>query len=450
MTKSLLTQPAPVARREPGTTLATVNRRGLHMTLVPVARHELGTTLAPVNRRGLHTTLVPVARHELGTTLATVNVIVPCYNYGHLLEGCLASVLSQEGVEVRLLVIDDCSTDGSAEVGRRLAERDERIEFRPHPENMGLIATANEGLEWATGDYVVLLSADDLLVPGALRRAVDVMAKHPNVGMVYGKTLLAAEGRPLPKPSGSWRSTKVWPGADWLGIRCRSTYNCISSPEVVVRGSIQRAVGRYDPACHHASDLNMWLRIAAVADIAYVRGVPQAVYRVHSDSMLRSQTSTMVDLRERRVAFDSFFAACPAYNRPDRSRSDRLWPSSLRPSRLWTVRLRSGGRQSEPERRQAERLQTTVARTLARQALWRASRAVDQGAADGDGVVEELKGFALDVYPDAHHLREWRGLHLRQWIGAGRSLGFPPFIATGVAHRLRSHAIRMRWRLRGI
>ncbi|MGH2853452.1 MAG: glycosyltransferase family A protein [Solirubrobacteraceae bacterium] len=353
------------------------------------------------------------ARRESGTALATVSVIVPCYNYGHLLEGCLASVLSQEGVDVRLLVIDDCSTDDSAEVGRRLAERDERVEFRPHVDNMGLIATANEGLEWAAGEYVVLLSADDLLVPGSLRRATGVMATHPNVGMVYGKTLLAAEGRPLPEPSGRWRATKVWSGADWARIRCRSTYNCISSPEVVVRGSVQRAVGGYDPICHHSSDLNMWLRIAAVADVAYVRGVPQAVYRVHSDSMLRSQaTSTMVDLRERRMAFDSFFASC----------AEHLV--------------------------QPDRLRGLAARTLARQALWRASRAVDGGAADG--VVEELSGFALDVYPHARRLREWRGLRLRQWIGAGRSLAFLPFIATGAAHRLRSHAIRMRWRLRGV
>jgi glycosyltransferase involved in cell wall biosynthesis len=400
----------------------------------------------------------PVTRREPGPKLASVSVIVPCYNYGHLLEGCLESVLSQEGVDVRLLVIDDCSTDDSAGVGRRLAARDERVEFRPHVENRGLIATANEGLEWATGEYVVLLSADDLLVPGSLRRAVDIMVKHPNVGMVYGKTLLAQEGRPLPTPSGSWRSTKVWSGADWLRIRCRSTYNCISSPEVVVRGTVQRAVGGYDPACHHASDLNMWLRIAAVADIAYVRGVPQAIYRVHSDSMLRSSTNTMVDLCERRVAFDSFFAACPTYRRsnrlwPTRLWSDqlwsgRLWPARPRSGRLWSARLRAD--QPQTDQRWSARLQTTVARTLARQALWRASRAVDRGAADGDGVVEELKGFALDVYPDAPRLREWRGLRLRQWIGAGRSLGFPPFIATGAAHRLRSHAIRMRWRLRGI
>jgi hypothetical protein len=376
-------------------------------------------------------------------TLPTVSVIVPCFNYGHLLEGCLASVLSQEGVAVRVLVIDDRSTDDSAEVARRLAARDERVEFRSHHENMGLIATANEGLQWAPGEYVVLLSADDLLVPGSLRRATEVMAEHPHVGMVYGKTLLAPEGRPLPTATGRWRTTKVWSGARWIRIRCRSTYNCISSPEVVVRNSVQRAVGGYDPACHHTSDLNMWLRIAALADIAYIRGVPQAVYRVHCDSMLRSRASDILDLRERRVAFESFLAApCPAQvERADglpstRWESRRLWSGGV-----WPGRVRSG-------ELPIARLRTVVTRTLARQALWRASRLVDRGAPDAE--VRELRAFALDVYPAAPRLREWRGLALRQWIGAGRSLRFPPFIATGAAHRLRSHAIRMRWRLRGI
>jgi hypothetical protein len=365
----------------------------------------------------------------------TVSVIVPCFNYGHLLEGCLESVLSQEGVDVRVLVIDDRSGDDSAAVARLLAARDDRVEIRAHTQNAGLIATANEGLEWASGQYVVLLSADDLLVPGCLRRATEVMTERPNVGMVYGKTIQAIEGRPVPPPCGRWRATKVWLGADWVRIRCRSTYNCISSPEVVVRNSVQRAVGGYDPACHHASDLNMWLRIAAVADIAYIRGVPQAIYRVHSDSMLRSNTSEIVDLRERRVAFDSFFAACPpqigSAGRAGRPRLGALRSHPPRAGRLAT-----------------RRLQRTVARTLARQALWRASRAVDRGEAEE--TAGELSAFALDVYPDARRLREWRGYRLRRWIGAGRSRGFLPFLATGAAHRLRSRAIYMRWRLKGI
>src|SRR5262249_41041608 len=158
-------------------------------------------------------------------------------------------------------------------------------------------------------------SADDLLVPGSLRRATEIMGKHPNVGMVYGKTLFTAEDMSPSRPAGRWRGTKIWSGTDWLRIRCRSTYNCISSPAVVVRRSVQGAVGHYDPVCHHTSDFNMWLRIAAIADVAYVRGVPQAIYRVHSDSMLRSQASTMLDLRERRAAFDSFFAAGPSRTR---------------------------------------------------------------------------------------------------------------------------------------
>jgi GT2 family glycosyltransferase len=346
------------------------------------------------------------------STLSTVSVIVPCFNYGHFLEGCLKSVLDQEGVEVSVLVIDDCSTDDSADVGRRLAAQDDRIEFRAHRENVGLIPTANEGLEWAQSDYVVLLSADDLLVPGCLYRASAVMTKHANVGLVYGRSLFAHEGRPLPEFAGKWRRTKVWSGTDWIRLRCRSGHSCISSPEAVVRNSIQRAIGGYDQACFHTSDLNMWLRIAAVSDVAHIRGAPQAIYRIHSGSMLRSREGSMIDLHERRSAFDSFFAACAS------------------------------------ELEQPDRLHALASRTLARQALWRASRAVDRGVEQE--LVEELTDFALDTYPESRHLREWRGLRLRQWIGAGRSILFPPFIITGAAHRLRHHANWKRLRFRGI
>jgi hypothetical protein len=346
----------------------------------------------------------------------TVSVIVPCFRYASVLAGCVDSVLAQEDVDVRILVIDDASPDDTPEVAGRLASRDARVEYRRHVENAGLIATANEGLEWADRDYVVLLSADDLLVPGALRRATQVLDAAPEVGMVYGRPLLAPAGRPLPLPSGRWRATDMWPGEEWIRRRCRTAYNCISSPEVVVRTSVQRAVGGYDARCFHTSDLNMWLRIAAVSDIAYVRGVPQAIYRVHPGSMLRSQAGPLVDLSERRAAFDAFFGACA------------------------------------PRLEDPEQLRAIVGRALARQALWRASRAFDTGRVQGDGAlpVEELVAFALDVCPDTRRLREWRGLQVRRSIGAGRSGWFPPFVATGSAHRVRSHADRLRMKARGI
>jgi hypothetical protein len=124
----------------------------------------------------------------------------------------------------------------------------------------------------------------------------------------------------------------------------------------------------------------------------------------------------MVDLSERREAFEGFFAAC-ANTLAD-----------------------------------AERLRAMTARALARQALWKASRAVDRGRIAGPDAqpVEELVAFAHDVYPQSRRLPEWHGLRLRRWIGAGRSRWFVPFVATGAVHKLRFRFERRRMRRRGI
>lgn len=347
----------------------------------------------------------------------SVGVIVPCYRYADVLEGCVTSILGQDGVDARVLVIDDCSPDDTPAVGARLVASDERVQVRRHPENKGLIATANEGLSWAADcDYTVLISADDLLVPGALRRATSVMERYPRVGMVYGHAPYAYVGRPLPQPRGRWRGTQIWRGEDWIRSVCRRGHNCISSPEVVVRTSVQQAAGDYDPACYHTSDLNMWLRVAAIADIAYIRGAAQAIYRVNPEGMLRRDSSDMLHLRNRQAAFDRFFEHCA------------------------------------PLLDDASGLHAMARRQLARQALWRASRAYDRNLVEGPDAlpVSELVAFAFEVCPEAGRLPEWHGLQLRRRLGAGRSRWFLPFVATGAAHRTRGHVSRLRWRTRGV
>src|ERR1700754_2370869 len=103
--------------------------------------------------------------------MSTVDVVIPCYNYARYLRGCVSSALDQPGVDVRVLVIDDASSDETASVGRDLARSDGRVTFRRHESNKGHIATYNEGLiGWSTADYTALLSADDLLAPGSLGR----------------------------------------------------------------------------------------------------------------------------------------------------------------------------------------------------------------------------------------------------------------------------------------
>lgn len=354
------------------------------------------------------------------SAMPLVKVIVPCYDYAEHLSGCVQSILSQEEVEVRVLVLDDCSPDDTPAVAADLVREDERVSYERNEQNLGLIRTVNKGLEWAEdGDYVVVLSADDLLAPGALGRATSVMESHPEVGLTYGRAMHFESDRPLPQLDARWRGTKIWRGEEWIEKRCRMGHNCIASPEAVVRTSVQRQVGSYDLPSHHASELNMWLRIAAVADVAYVQGAAQALYRIHTNSMLRTMLASdgaMTDVATRRTAFESFFAAAGT------------------------------------DLREAERLRDLARRALAKQALWRASRAYDRGRLDNaEGVpAEEWIAFALQTYPEAKRLNEWRGLRLRQKIGAGRTLLFPPFLATGATQRLRSNYYRRRLHTRGI
>jgi Glycosyl transferase family 2 len=237
-----------------------------------------------------------------------VTVVIPCYNYGHFLPGAVASALDQRGVDVEVIIVDDASSDGSADVARELADRDPRVRLIAHPANMRHILTYNDGLAEATGDYVVLLSADDLLTRNSLTQAVALMERHPEVGLVYGRVIVFDEIIPRVEDAeaSSW---VLWEGRDWASRLFGYGVNVIKSPEAIVRGNVLRRVGLYDPDHPHAGDLQMWLRIAAVSDVGYLSGSVQALYRQHDQNMHSSVFATdraqgmITDLQHRLDAF---------------------------------------------------------------------------------------------------------------------------------------------------
>lgn len=244
---------------------------------------------------------------EGSRVVASVSVIVPCYNYGRYLPGCVASILSQDGVIVDVRILDDSSADGSGEIASAIAEQDSRVSVTRHEVNRGHIATYNEGLGQAKGDYVVLLSADDLLTPGALARATSVMEAYPSVGLVYGHPMSFC-GLDVPCARVRVRSWSVWRGDEWIAAQCRRGLSCIYSPEVVVRTRVQAAVGGYTAELPHTADLEMWLRIAGVSDVGRVNGPTQALRRLHETSMMHTRFGSIADdIRERKRAYERFF-----------------------------------------------------------------------------------------------------------------------------------------------
>jgi glycosyltransferase involved in cell wall biosynthesis len=338
----------------------------------------------------------------------TVSVVVPCYRYGRFLPESVGSVLDQPGVDVRVLVIDDASPDDSFDVARRLAATDPRVTARRHEVNRGHIATYNEGLlDWADGDYSVLLSADDVLAPGALGRAVAVLEAHPQVGFVYGHAVNWRDDRPRRPARTRPTGVTVWPGREWLGVVCRLGHTVVTSPEVVVRTSLQQRVGGYLPELPHTADVEMWMRLAAHGDVAYVRGVDQAYYRIHASNMTIERVP-LVDLDQRRAAFRAFF--------------DTYGDSVAESAAL---------------RRRAER-------KIAREALWRACRAYERRRLDTTPVAE-LERLALETYPGARRLPEYWGLRWRRAVGGRVAPWLQPFLLAAPYHRLRNWWWWRRW-----
>jgi len=236
-----------------------------------------------------------------------VTVVVPCYNYGHFLPGCVESIVSQPGVETDVLIIDDASTDNSAQVAAELADRISQVRLVAHEVNRGHIATYNEGLATVDSDYVVLLSADDLLAPGALGRATGLMEANPSVGLTYGNPQLFLD-EPEQRRS-RFYNWSVWQGEHWIEAQFKRGLSIIYSAEAVVRTSVHHAVGYYRPELPHSGDLEMWLRIAAISDVGRVNGPDQAYRREHPASMMHTYYANAVeDLRRREDAYDSFLA----------------------------------------------------------------------------------------------------------------------------------------------
>ncbi len=329
---------------------------------------------------------------------ASVSVVIPCYNYGRYLRDCVHSVLSQEGADVHVLVIDDCSPDGSAETARTLAGEHDRVEVLVHEVNRGHIATYNDGLAWASGEFTLLLSADDLLVPGALARATSILQDRPDVGFVYGRAVRFADGGDLPAASLKTGSAVIWKGTEWAQTRCRIARAGIVTPEVLVRTDVQRKAGGYRTELPHSGDLEMWLRLALLANVAYI-DADQAYYRVHAASMSRTQyNSVVVDARERLRAYDSAFS---------NDESD------------------------------GQRLGELARKGLAAEVIWGVCRAYDRGDADPE-VVQTLIDFAFEIHPAAAALPEYRRLQLRRRLGTGRAPTLVPLWIPDLAlHRIR-------------
>lgn len=226
--------------------------------------------------------------------LPLVSIVTPSFNQKRFLEAAMLSVLEQDYPRVEYIVIDGNSTDGSRELIDAYASR--LAHGRSEPDS-GQTDAINKGFALARGDVLAWLNSDDVLFPGTLRKAVDYLTAHPEIGMVYGGAdYIDSEGHRLGR----------FPAAPTDYRRLRQGYVHIPQQSAFFRASLWRMAGPLDTTIDFAMDYDLWLRIAAVSPIAYVPGAWSG-FRLHAGA------KTLKD-------------------------ADRCWPDMIR------IHFRDGGR----------------------------------------------------------------------------------------------------------
>lgn len=243
--------------------------------------------------------------------MPTVDVAVPCYNYAHFLRDAVESILAQSHRDLRVLIIDNGSTDASGAVARQLAAEDERVSVRALPRNIGPHGCYNAAVDWASAPYFFLLDADDLLIPGSLERGVAVMEQNAGLAFCFSTELfMGLNGDPYTRPAftprdPAWRITN---GADFIRERCRDPRNVVGAPTVLRRTAVQKRIGHYRPALPFTDDFEMWLRLATAGNVAQA-DTPQGIRRVHGAQASEAYREVPArDFLAIVAAFESFFA----------------------------------------------------------------------------------------------------------------------------------------------
>jgi glycosyltransferase involved in cell wall biosynthesis len=213
-----------------------------------------------------------------------VSVFIPVYNAEPFVAQAIESVLAQTYQHYELIVVNDGSTDGTAEVIARYQDH-HRVRIHHNPTNLGMAPNWNVGLRLAQGDLVAKLDADDFYEPNFLEEIVPVFQKHPAVGLVFsGVNLIHGNDRITQER----RYLTSWVGSGRKFLRQLLQACVIRSPTVCVRRVCYEYLGGFLPEMKLHADWEMWVRIAAHYDVGYI-AKHLALYRLPYGDSCTSQ-----------------------------------------------------------------------------------------------------------------------------------------------------------------
>ena len=208
-----------------------------------------------------------------------VSICIPTHNMGRYVGEAIASVLQQDWSDFELTVCDDASTDETAAIVNLV--HDPRVRYRRFEDRAGQAGSFNRCLESASGEYLTLLHADDLLLPGFVSDRVSRLRARPDSAFVFGAVrVIDAEGRPI-GVNAPWPGDRSFASREILQELLRACVVC--PPSVMVRRRNAQSAGPFRQDLSWGHDWEWTIRLAATGGASYA-AEPAAAYRVHDGS----------------------------------------------------------------------------------------------------------------------------------------------------------------------
>ena len=214
-------------------------------------------------------TMEPVSR-------PLVSVIIPTYNMEQHIAETLNSVQSQTLESWEAIVVDDCSTDLTAQIVSNFVEQDPRIRYYRLPKNSNLPAVPrNYGIQQARGKYVALLDHDDAWNPQKLQRQVQVLEEDEDLAMVHSQLWVVRDGRRF------WGIFYLRSPRQCIAVESSLKWrNVIQCSSVMARKVVIQDLGGFDESLElrAVEDYHLWYRMSQQHRIAFISEI-HGMYR---------------------------------------------------------------------------------------------------------------------------------------------------------------------------
>ncbi len=206
--------------------------------------------------------------------MAFLSIIIPTFNRCGLLNRALNSVFKQTYSDYEVIVIDDGSTDGTAEM---LQKNFTGIRYMFQPNN-GVSASRNKGLELAKGGWIAFLDSDDEWLPQKLEKQISLLKGKPDYKVCHTEEMWIRNGIRV----NQMKKHKKTGG--WIFPQCLPL--CAMSPSsILIHHSVFDCIGNFDTSLPACEDYDLWLRITAKYPVLYLEEPQIKKYGGHDDQL---------------------------------------------------------------------------------------------------------------------------------------------------------------------